>query len=112
MTTPSRSSTSPRASSTVRTCRTSTPVDQAKIDEYITHSWYDYAVGDDKGLNPYQGGDPSAVHGPEAPLQPLNTDEKYSWLKSPRYDEPPMQVGPLARMLVAYAVGVPRAPRS
>ena len=33
---------------------------------------------------------------------------KYSWLKSPRYDGEPMEVGPLARMLVAYGSGQPR----
>ena len=32
-------------------------------------------------------------------------DSKYSWLKSPRYDGEPMEVGPLARMLVAYGRG-------
>jgi Ni,Fe-hydrogenase I large subunit len=30
---------------------------------------------------------------------------KYSWLKAPRYDDAPMEVGPLARMAVAYAGG-------
>ena len=35
-----------------------------------------------------------------------NTDQKYSWLKSPRYDGNAMEVGPLARTLVAYASGV------
>ena len=32
---------------------------------------------------------------------------KYSWLKAPRYDGLPMEVGPLARTLVAYASGRP-----
>jgi [NiFe] hydrogenase large subunit/hydrogenase large subunit len=35
----------------------------------------------------------------------LDTDSKYSWLKSPRYDDTPVEVGPLARMLVAYGSG-------
>lgn len=30
---------------------------------------------------------------------------KYSWIKAPRYDGEAMEVGPLARMLVAYASG-------
>ncbi len=38
----------------------------------------------------------------------METDKKYSWLKAPRYAGKPMQVGPLARMLVAYASGQPR----
>jgi hydrogenase large subunit len=83
------------------------PVDPAKIDEYVTHSWYDYSVGDDKGLNPYQGETRPNYTGPKPPYQRLLTDQKYSWLKSPRYDGAPMQVGPLARMLVAYSQGRP-----
>ena len=83
------------------------PVDQAKIDEYVTHSWYDYSVGDDKGLNPYHGETRPHFTGPKPPFERLNVEEKYSWLKSPRYDGAPMQVGPLARMLVAYGIGRP-----
>jgi len=82
-------------------------VDQAKIDEYVTHSWYDYSVGDGKGLNPYKGETQPHYTGPKPPYQRLNTGEKYSWLKSPRYEDAPMQVGPLSRMLIAYAVGRP-----
>jgi hydrogenase large subunit len=33
---------------------------------------------------------------------------KYSWVKAPRFDGKPMQVGPLAQMLVGYAQGHPR----
>jgi Ni,Fe-hydrogenase I large subunit len=83
------------------------PVDHARIDEYVTHSWYDYTVGDDKGLNPYHGQTNPHYTGPKPPYERLNVKEKYSWLKSPRYDGAPMQVGPLARMLVAYAAGRP-----
>jgi hydrogenase large subunit len=32
-------------------------------------------------------------------------EEKYSWLKTPRWKDHPMEVGPLARLLVAYAHG-------
>jgi hydrogenase large subunit len=32
-------------------------------------------------------------------------EEKYSWLKSPRWNETPMEVGPLARVLMMYAKG-------
>jgi Ni,Fe-hydrogenase I large subunit len=34
----------------------------------------------------------------------IETD-KYSWLKAPRLADEPMEVGPLARMLVAYGAG-------
>ena len=34
-------------------------------------------------------------------------EQKYSWLKTPRWKGQPMEVGPLARLLVAYASGRP-----
>lgn len=34
-------------------------------------------------------------------------DAKYSWVKAPRYDGKPMQVGPLSSVLVGYASGHP-----
>ena len=34
-------------------------------------------------------------------------DGKYSWVKAPRYDGKPMQVGPLSNILVGYASGHP-----
>ena len=82
-------------------------VDQAKIAEYVTHSWYDYSVGNDQALNPYHGETRPNFTGPKPPFQRLNVEEKYSWLKSPRYDGAPMQVGPLARMLIAYGLDRP-----
>lgn len=80
------------------------PVDQAKVKEYVAHSWYDYSVGDDVGLHPWQGETTPNYTGPRPPYEYLFTgmDDKYSWLKSPRYDEHPMEVGPLARMLIDY----------
>ena len=81
------------------------PVDPAKITEYITHSWYRYEQGDQVGLHPFEGETTADFTGPKPPYEHLDTDGKYSWLKSPRYDDTPMEVGPLARMLVAYASG-------
>src|SRR5271166_6796570 len=83
-------------------------VDQAKITEYVAHSWYDYSVGDDKGLNPFKGETAPHYTGPTPPFQRLDLANKYSWVKSPRYDGQAMEVGPLARVLVAYATGRPR----
>ena len=79
--------------------------DPAKITEYVTHSWYEYAGGDAKGLHPSQGETAPKYSGPKPPYQRLDTNAKYSWLKSPRYDGEAMEVGPLARMLVAYGAG-------
>ena len=79
--------------------------DPAKVTEQVKHSWYDYSGGDDKGLHPFDGETKPHYTGPKPPYEFLNTDEKYSWLKAPRYDGQPMEVGPLSRMLVAYASG-------
>ncbi len=79
--------------------------DPAKITEYVKHSWYDYAGGDGKGLHPSKGETKPNYTGPKPPFERLDTNAKYSWLKSPRYDNLPMEVGPLARMLVAYGRG-------
>ena len=84
-------------------------LDPERIQEYITHSWYTYAAGDETGLHPYQGETRPSYTGPQPPFDYLNTDEKYSWLKAPRYEGRSMEVGPLARMVVAYAAGHTRA---
>ncbi len=81
------------------------PVDHTKITEYVTHSWYEYPEGNEKSKHPWDGVTDYKYTGPKPPYKFLNTDEKYSWLKSPRYEDTPMEVGPLARMLVAYASG-------
>jgi hydrogenase large subunit len=81
------------------------PVDVQHVSEFVTHSWYTYAEGDQAGKHPSQGETNPRYSGPKPPFEFLNTDEKYSWVKSPRYDGAPMEVGPLARTLVAYASG-------
>jgi len=79
--------------------------DPSKITEHIKHSWYEYEGGDGAGKHPSQGETKPKYTGPKPPYDRLDTGAKYSWLKSPRYDGEPMEVGPLARMLVAYASG-------
>ncbi len=81
------------------------PYDPAQVKEFITSSWYEYDQGDATGLHPYEGETKPKYDGPPTPWQFLQEQKKYSWLKSPRYDGKPMEVGPLARMLVAYASG-------
>jgi len=83
------------------------PMDEQHISEYVTHSWYSYSNGDATGLHPYAGETREKYTGPRPPYEFLDTDGKYSWVKSPRYLDQPMEVGPLARVLVAYAAGVP-----
>jgi len=78
-----------------------------EIREYIYRSWYQYTAGDAAGLHPYQGETTLAYTGPRPPYDTLapETGAKYSWIKTPRWKDHPMEVGPLARMLVAYASG-------
>jgi Ni,Fe-hydrogenase I large subunit len=80
-------------------------LDPSLITEQVSHSWYDYAGGDQQGLHPFQGETKPKYTGPKPPYDRLDTSAKYSWLKSPRYAGLPMEVGPLSRMLVAYASG-------
>ncbi len=80
-------------------------LDQNLIQEYVARSWYSYTGGDAAGKHPSVGETTPNYTGPQPPYQFLNTDAKYSWLKAPRYNKLPMEVGPLARMVVAYAAG-------
>jgi hydrogenase large subunit len=77
----------------------------ADIQEFVSHSWYDYAGGKDLGLHPYQGETRLNYSGPVPPYQHLNTSASYSWLKSPRWKGHAMETGPLARVLMLYASG-------
>jgi len=76
-----------------------------EIQEYISHSWYEYSVGDDKPLHPWYGETKFNYTGPKPPYDYLNVQGKYSWLKTPRWNGKPMEVGPLARLIVGYAGG-------
>ncbi|HTL04176.1 MAG TPA: nickel-dependent hydrogenase large subunit [Gemmatimonadales bacterium] len=81
------------------------PYDHKLVKEYITSSWYQYAGGDGVGLHPWEGETKPVYTGPKPPYEFLQDQQKYTWMKAPRYEGKPMQVGPLARMLVAYASG-------
>ncbi len=71
--------------------------DDAYITEEASRSWY----ADDAATVPY-----------DESTEPLYTDlnddgslkseGKYSWVKAPRYKGKPMEVGPIARMLMGY----------
>jgi len=79
------------------------PSDPAQVQEFVDHSWYTY---DGKpggiGKHPWEGETSLAYQGPET-FELLNVEGKYSWIKSPRWREKPMEVGPLARLMVGYA---------
>ncbi|GBD90733.1 MAG TPA: nickel-dependent hydrogenase large subunit [Ignavibacteriales bacterium] len=79
--------------------------DVEQVKEFVTHSWYKYSAGDGGGLHPWSGETEFNYTGPKPPYDQLNVDGKYSWMKTPRWKGNAMEVGPLARMLVAYASG-------
>ncbi|ADK84769.1 nickel-dependent hydrogenase large subunit [Desulfarculus baarsii DSM 2075] len=71
------------------------PVDPARITEEVKRAWY----ADGEPRHPYQGVT-------EPILPDYDYEGKYSFFKAPRYEGRPMEVGPLAQMLMAYAGGV------
>jgi Ni,Fe-hydrogenase I large subunit len=78
---------------------------QSGVAESVAHSYY----ADDAGTalrHPWAGVTAPAYAGPRPPFKTLKGSDRYSWLKAPRYEDDPMEVGPAARMLVAYASGV------
>lgn len=78
-------------------------VDQAKIAEDCAHSWYENKAA----KHPFDGETDKKYTGPKPPYDFLDVEKEYSFVKSPRYDGAPMEVGPLSRMLIAYAKGHP-----
>ena len=79
--------------------------DPDQIQEFVSHAWYDYADGKDRGLHPYEGETALNYTGPKPPYTQLDVAQGYSWLKSPRWRGTPVEVGPLARMLMLVATG-------
>ena len=79
--------------------------DPSQIQEFVSHSWYDYEDGKDNGLHPYEGETALNYSGPKPPYKQLDIEKSYSWIKSPRWKGKAMEVGPLARVLMLYASG-------
>jgi len=66
-------------------------VNTSAITEDVSRAWYAKSAA----LNPASGVTSPSYTG-------YNQSAQYSWLKAPRYQGKPMEVGPLARVLVAY----------
>ncbi|WP_027414715.1 nickel-dependent hydrogenase large subunit [Aneurinibacillus terranovensis] len=79
------------------------PWNESEIEEFVNHSWYTYNGGEEAGKHPWQGETIFNFTGPKPPFDTLDTENKYSWIKTPRWKEQPMEVGPLARMMMGYA---------
>jgi len=63
------------------------PVDTKKITESVKYGWYK----ENKPVHPFDG----------EQVFKLDKKDAYTFVKAPRYDGKPLEVGPLARMLVA-----------
>jgi len=67
---------------------------RSNVTESIAHAWYD----GDWDRHPY---DEETVPN----YTDYDPNKKYTWVKAPRFAGKPMQVGPLAQVLVGYASG-------
>ena len=95
----------PRGRIMDRDLSTVRPVDQLAIGETVARSWYTYGADDRVLLHPAVGVTEPRYAGPVLPFPNLTGVNRYSWLKAPRYSGDTMEVGPLARVLVAYVEG-------
>ncbi len=68
--------------------------DESKISEEIDRAWYQNN-SDDNDVK-------YTDFNQDGTLKTQKNDDKYSWIKAPRYDGKVMEVGPLARVLISY----------
>jgi len=71
--------------------------DQANVTEDVTRAWYEKGAA----KHPYEGETKPLQENPNY----RSGDGQYTWFKAPRYEGEPCEVGPLTRVLVAYANG-------
>lgn len=92
--------------------RNITTVEKADLDEvkmFTKYSWYDDEVGE--GKHPLDSGQDPRFTSLQALDDPNPPEGKYDWTQAARYgdDNLPMEVGPLAEVLVSYGAGVEEA---
>ncbi len=87
------------------------PRDPEQVQEFVAHSWYTYP-DETKGLHPWDGiTEPNfelgaRTKGSKTHIEEIDESAKYSWIKSPRWRGHAVEVGPLARYILAYVQGV------
>ena len=67
---------------------------KSNVEESIAKAWYD----GDWSKHPWE-------EDTEPKYTDFQDDGRYTWLKAPRFQGKPMQVGPLSQLLVGYALG-------
>jgi hydrogenase large subunit len=80
-----------------------------QVQEWVTHSWY-RQQDENMGLHPFDGVtqphfDLGKAKGTKQQIEAVDESAKYSWVKSPRWKGHAVEVGPLARYVIAYARG-------
>ncbi|MBN2825678.1 MAG: nickel-dependent hydrogenase large subunit [Campylobacterales bacterium] len=70
--------------------------DESQITEHIDRAWYNEA-------NEVEYTDLNE----DGTLKTATNEDKYSWIKAPRYNNQTMESGPLARMMITYKKGNP-----
>jgi Ni,Fe-hydrogenase I large subunit len=94
----------PRGRVMDRDVRSLVQVGETGVAESVAHAWY---VDDGTALRrPRDARAAPAYAGPKPPFTSLAGFDRYSWVKAPRYEDDPMEVGPLSRLLVGAAAGV------
>lgn len=67
--------------------------DETKVTEEVDRAWYN--DDEEQSVNYTDLNE-------DGSLKTAKNDDKYSWIKAPRYDGKTMETGPLARVLVSY----------
>jgi hydrogenase large subunit len=75
------------------------------VAETTAHAWYAPEAGGDDLRDPSVGVTVPRYGGPKPPFDALAGRDRYTWVKAPRYEDDPMEVGPLARILVGSTAG-------
>ncbi|MEA2091254.1 MAG: nickel-dependent hydrogenase large subunit, partial [Campylobacterota bacterium] len=70
--------------------------DESKVTEEVDRAWYN--DDEEQSVNYTDLNE-------DGSLKTAKSDDKYSWIKAPRYDGKTMETGPLARVLVSYKKG-------
>jgi hydrogenase large subunit len=84
--------------STVKAFKTGAdPIFRDAVTEDTSHAYYDNSKN---SLHPWKGET-------EPHFTDWQADKKYTWVKAPRFNGKPAQVGPLSQILVGYAQGHP-----
>jgi Ni,Fe-hydrogenase I large subunit len=73
------------------------------VAETTARAWYAAETDGTDLRRPSVGRTEPRYSGPRPSFDTVTATDRYTWVKAPRYEDDPMEVGPLARLLVASA---------